>query len=88
MMRYHDGMMVRMQIQFTEEQAARLRAESKRRGVSISSIVRERCDASPPATRGRTELMRDWKAFRSGIPDLAEHHDDHAADAYADWDEA
>jgi hypothetical protein len=86
MMRYSDGMMVRMQIQFTEEQAASLRAESQQRGVSISSIVRERCAAASPVVPSRTELMKNWKTFSSGIPDLARNHDEYLADAYADWE--
>jgi hypothetical protein len=82
-MRYSDGMMVRMQIQFTEKQAAELRTEARQRGVSISSIVRERCEAAPTMP-SRRELMKGWRTFDSGIPDLAENHDEYLADAYDD----
>ncbi len=87
MMRYDDGMMVRMQIQFTEEQAAQLRAESRRRGVSISSIVRERCASAPPAMPSRAELLKNMPAFSSGLTDLSTNHDEYLADAYADWED-
>lgn len=79
-------MMVRMQIQFTEEQAAQLREEARQRGVSISSIVRERCVAAPPQQPSRRDLMRGWQTWDSGLPDLAVNHDDYLADAYADWE--
>ncbi len=84
MMRYSDGMMVRMQIQFTEEQAARLRAEARARGVSISSIVRERYEAAPPAVPSRREALARMRAhtFSSGLTDIAVNHDDYIADAY------
>lgn len=78
-------MMVRMQIQFTEEQAAELRDEARRRGVSISSIVRERCVAAPRAVPSRRDLMQGWQTFSSGRPDIARTHDEHLADAYGDW---
>ena len=82
MMRYHDGMMVRMQIQFTEEQVSRLRLEARERGVSISSIVRERFDATPPAMPSRREALAGLRSFDSEVSDLSTNHDLYVADAY------
>ena len=82
MMRYSDGMMVRMQIQFTEEQAARLRAEARARGVSISSIVRERYEAAPPTVPSRRAALESMGSFTSGLTDIARNHDDYLPEAY------
>jgi hypothetical protein len=67
--------MVRMQIQFTEAQAEKLRAESARHGVSISEIVRRSYDAAPPLFPDRTKFLSIRGTFASGIPDLVENHD-------------
>ena len=80
--------MVRMQIQFTPEQAAELRRRARRRGASISAVVREAVDR---------ELRRDvsheeaWARLLStvgmahgGGKSVAEKHDEYLADAYAD----
>jgi hypothetical protein len=75
-----------MQIQFTEEQAAQLRLESKNRGVSISSIVRERVDRAPASLQSKS-LERAFRSFgmgRSGVTDLAENHDDYYVEAVMD----
>jgi len=83
MMRYDDGMMVRMQIQFTEEQAAALRAEAARRGCSISSLVRERVGSGAAAPRvSRADALRRVGPFRSGLPDVGLNHDDYLAEDY------
>ncbi len=78
--------MIRMQVQFTGEQAAALKEASRARGRSISDLVRESVtrflarDAAP----GRVELVRLAEemlgAFNSGIPDLAEDHDRYLAE--------
>lgn len=88
MMRYSDGMMVRMQIQFTEEQAAELRGEAKQRGVSISSIVRERCLSTSRSLPSRRDALAKMGTFSSGRSDISSNHDEHLADAYHDWSDA
>jgi hypothetical protein len=89
MMRYSDGMMVRMQIQFTEEQAAELRNEARQRGVSISSIVRERCLATAwserPATDRASSIGRlldktERREPTTGFHDVSRDHDAHYGD--------
>ncbi len=78
--------MVRMQVQFTEQQVQALRNRAHTAGRSMADLVRE-------AVRGflagglrldREELTRRAReirgSFRSGIPDLAQDHDRHLAD--------
>lgn len=80
--------MVRMQVQFTEEEAQTLRAEATQRRVSISSIVREAVEhhlRHPAPTVTPEERIRRAKAacgrFRSGLGDVAARHDDYFADS-------
>jgi hypothetical protein len=80
--------MVRMQIQFTEEEVAALRDEAARRKVSISSVVREAVDARVALPRHETSLdERKARAiaacgrFRSGLGDVASRHDEYFADS-------
>lgn len=82
--------MIRMQIQFTGEQAAALRDASQTRGRSISDLVRESVthflarDAAP-AREDRVRLAEEMLgAFDSGIPDLAENHDRYLAEDFGD----
>lgn len=58
--RYHDGMMVRTQIQFTPEQADRLRRLAAEKHVSVSELVRQGVDQILVAesTPSREELVR------------------------------
>ena len=82
--------MVRMQIQFTDEQIAELRNQARKRGVSISAVVRE---AVAHELRRRESHADAWAralsvigSGRGGPPhDVGENHDEHVADAYADW---
>jgi post-segregation antitoxin (ccd killing protein) len=71
----------RVQVQLTKSQIAALRARARRRGVSVSSLVREAVDES---LKRDEELSRDelWARareaigkYRSGLSDLAENHD-------------
>ena len=80
--------MVRMQIQFTEEQARALRVEASQRQVSISSIVREAVEhplrqLAPSATHEERvrRAMAACGQFRSGLGDVAARHDDYFADS-------
>lgn len=70
--------MVRVQIQFTEEIARALRLSAKRTGRPVASIVREAVDAWLEADGRRDARERATQSiggFRSGLGDLAEHHD-------------
>ncbi len=79
--------MVRMQIQFTEEESRALRQDAARRGVSISAVVREAVDARlrGPREPSRDELLRRSLAamgrFRSGTGDVSARHDEYFADS-------
>lgn len=80
--------MVRMQIQFTEEESAALRREAAQRSVSISAVVREAVDARLSRSHrepSRDELIRRSLAaigrFRSGKGDISVRHDDYFADS-------
>ncbi|HXF74023.1 MAG TPA: ribbon-helix-helix protein, CopG family [Actinomycetota bacterium] len=76
--------MLRMQVQFTEEQAEALRREARRRGVSMAAVVRQAVDA---ALRGGEEDARWRRAvaavgrFADREPDVAREHDRYLEDA-------
>ncbi len=80
--------MIRMQIQFTEEQAAELRRRARAGGTSISALVRGAVDNE---LAQRTSMDDAWEralaAIGSGHGDgsnVSEYHDDYLADAYAE----
>jgi hypothetical protein len=80
--------MVRMQIQFTQQEADSLRSEASRRKVSISALVREAVDerlAAGSTAPTRDELVRRAKdacgRFRSGLGDVSARHDDYFVDS-------
>jgi predicted DNA-binding protein len=80
-------LMIRTQIQLTEEQARRLKRLAAERGVSIATVVRESVDqtlerASHEDRRARAiRALRDAD-FRSGHADVAERHDDYLAEDF------
>jgi predicted transcriptional regulator len=82
--------MVRMQIQLTEEQQKELRYQARKRGISISALVREAVDHE---LARRDSRERAWAralsvigSGRGGPPyNVGENHDEHLAEAYADW---
>ena len=83
--------MVRMQIQFTEEEIEALRREAAQRHVSISAVVRSAVDER--LNRPRPELsLEERKArakaacgrFHSGLGDVSARHDKYFADSILD----
>jgi hypothetical protein len=79
--------MVRTQITLTEEQHRRLARVARARGVSMSELVRQAVDAT--VADEDEEVRRKWErakqvfgAFNSGIPDIAERHDDYLPDEW------
>jgi hypothetical protein len=80
---------LRTQVQFTPEQARRLRALARREGVSVAELVRRSVDrvlseeASKPTARYQ-QASRLVGAFhdRAGATDLAKRHDEHLSDAF------
>lgn len=86
--RYHHDGMERKQIQFTRQQLAALRRESRRRHVSESAVVREAVDRWLGA-KGESDRHERFAralsvvgAFRSGKHDIAREHDRELADIY------
>ena len=81
--------MVRMQIQFTEEQQAELRYQAHKRGISISALVREAVDQELSRRESRAEAWaRALSAIGCGRGDgtnVGERHDEFLAEAYKDW---
>lgn len=77
--------MIRLQIQLTEEQAARLRRLASDRGVSVAAVVREAVDAAAP-----TPADDPWERalavagkYRSGGAHGARDHDRELARSFA-----
>jgi hypothetical protein len=82
--------MVRMQIQFTEEEIEALRRAAAQRHMSISAVVRKAVDDSlvTSAKPSREELVRRSLAamgrFHSGTGDVSARHDEYFADSILD----
>jgi hypothetical protein len=77
--------MVRMQVQFSEEEVRVLRRVAAARHLSISAVVREAVERGVVNRDDRVEAITRAKAvfgkYRSGCGDLAQRHDDHFAEA-------
>lgn len=72
-------------MQFTERQAARIKREAARRGLSESAVIRDALDRGLGGHTGPTDeqwerALRWAGAGHSGVPDLAERHDDYLGD--------
>jgi len=87
--RHHDGIdMIRMQVQFSEEQVQLLKARAAEEHVSISEIVRRAVSAwstsqsGIPANERRRRAIGIVGRFASGLKDVAARPDDYPADAY------
>ena len=78
--------MVRMQVQFTPEQARRLHRTAERRGESIAQVVRDAVDRSvtdDPHAEAVARALAVVGMFDSGLTDLSERHDDYLAEDFA-----
>lgn len=74
--------MVRTIVQLPEEQAAALERVARRRGMSRAAVMREAlAEALGPELAAEDEALKRALAAAgcgsSGIPDLAERHDDY-----------
>ncbi|MGH2482994.1 MAG: ribbon-helix-helix protein, CopG family [Candidatus Limnocylindria bacterium] len=77
--------MIRTQISLTEEQMHALRREARLRRISMAAVVRQAVDAE--LGKGASEAAWDRAmsvvgAFRSGLGDVAERHDDYLAEDF------
>lgn len=80
--------MIRMQVQFSEEQVRLLKARAAQEHVSVAEIVRRsvatclqgQCDVR--ADERRRRAIEVAGRFASGLRDVAARHDDYLADAY------
>jgi predicted DNA-binding protein len=80
---------IRTQIQLTEEQAQRLRAEARRSGQSVAELIRQSVDryleqgaGSPAGATSRLSALDVAGRFRSGKSDIAVKHDDYLDESY------
>lgn len=84
----YDGIVVRLQIQFSEEQARELKRLAAERQVSVAALAREAVDrlfveeggASPEERASR--VLSAFGRFSGGGGNVAEEHDRHLADIY------
>ena len=73
-------------MELTEEQATALREIAAAEGRSVEDVIRESVDAYAASRNVRNRQERKEAAlsvagrFRSGLPDLAERHDDYLAE--------
>lgn len=79
--------MIRTQIQLQPEQASRLRELAAAENVSLAELIRRGVDhilaEAQQTPRGRRlDALRVVGAFDSGVPTIAERHDDELADAF------
>jgi len=79
--------MVATQVEFSEEQMARLRKVSQETGKSISELVRLGVDFYLSTRKDVRERAKNAAGrFASGGPnDVAENHDKYLAEAFHDW---
>lgn len=81
--------MLRTQVQFTPEQARRLRTIARRQGSSVAELVRQAVDRvladesrKPGAQYVRAAKLVGAFADRDGAKDLSRRHDDRLREAY------
>ena len=87
----YDGMMVRMQVQVTGDQAEALRRLAAEQRVSISEVVRGGVDMVLESRPGASREERRRRAlavagrFRGSGDPVSENHDGYLAEAQLDW---
>jgi hypothetical protein len=76
-------------VQFTPEQARRLRALARREGVSVAELVRRSVDRvlseeaiKPTARYEQASRLVGTFHDREGATDLSKEHDEHLRDAF------
>lgn len=80
-------MMVRKQVQLTKRQAAAVRREATRRGISEAAFIREAVERALGQGVDEERKRRALAAigrFASGFHDIGQEHDRYLEEAYAD----
>jgi predicted DNA-binding protein len=84
-------MMIRTQIQLTEEQSERLKAIAEQENVSMAELIRRAIDhwltvAAPMSVaERRRRSLAVIGMYHSGIPDLAVNHDKYLNEGTGTW---
>jgi Ribbon-helix-helix protein, copG family len=90
MLCYHEGMMLRTQIQLTEEQSRDLKRLAAVRHTSVAELIRQAAEdlLRDSSLLDRSVLKERARAvagrFRSGRKDLSTRHDDYLAEVYSE----
>jgi hypothetical protein len=81
---------VRTQISLTDEQADRLRRLARRRRTSMAALIREAVDVVHPE-HDDDSMTAKWErarravgGFQSGLPDVAERHDEYLIEMHSE----
>lgn len=72
-------MMVRFTLRLTQQQMDDVKALARKRGISVSAVVREAVDRYFIVERAKNAVG----SFHSGLGDLSERHDDYLDEAYS-----
>lgn len=80
--------MVRTQIQIEEEQIEWLRSEARKRGISVSQLIREgiaffRAREQRFPEEKKQRALAAIGRFSSGVSDVSDHHDKYLAEAFS-----
>jgi post-segregation antitoxin (ccd killing protein) len=84
--RYHVDVVIRTQIQLTEEQLEALQRLAAERGVSVAALAREGIEAVLRTAAGEDRWARALASvgrFRSDRGDVSERHDEYLVDAFS-----
>jgi hypothetical protein len=82
------GIMVRTQIQLTEEQAIEVKRVARVRGVSMAEVIREAVDSvlkpgvRAPAEERRVRALGALGRFSSGRRDVSTNHDKYLGEIF------
>jgi hypothetical protein len=82
--------MVRTQIQLTEKQARELKSIAAARGISMAELIRKSVDlyiqtAIEPTRQEMVQKLKEAAGkYTTGVPDLAENHDDYLDEIYGE----
>jgi hypothetical protein len=81
-------MMIRTQIQLTEQQYSSLKAMAQAQGISMAELIRKSLDnminSSVKNNERITRAMNAAGRFRSGLKDLSTNHDDYLREVFVE----